>query len=270
MDDEKVAMLDKITKQGNSLTIDIGECQLMIQKTHQEIEDIKTCTERTEATVAHVQDVSDCVIRLERSLEQAHKVSDQRLNNILQFQQRTLALIPSSLEDIMPSLLSIKDQFIAYMRIFTRYSADTLGMLKEIVHTNQKIYVLLQQCYAFSMNIERTLVGDKIIFSDVLGRNHSLDYCYFRSWQVFTAMLQFIFKDMPGERHVEYGQFLILDSRSGGRVIDSQQWERSVFPRSRLKMSVILSKEGNDGGRCPKCNESASEKCCSTQTLVHW
>lgn len=241
-----------------------------MQKTHLEIESIKTYTEHTGATAVHIQTVSDCVESLERSLEQACKVSDHRLKNMEQMQQRTLALIPNGLEDVLPSLILIKDQFTAYMRVFTRYSAETLSTLKEIVHTNQKIYALLQQCYTLFKDIPRTLIGDTIIFTDVLGRDHPLDYRYFQYWEMFTTMLQCVFKDMPGQKHVEYGQYLILDLRSGRSITDSQQWERTVLPRSRLRMSVILSKQSNDGKRCPKCNEPASQKRCSTQTLVHW
>lgn len=171
----------------------------------------------------------------------------------------------------MPSLLFIKDQFTAYIRIFTRYSAETLGMLKEIVHTNQKIYALLQQSCAFYKDVPRTPVaGDQITFIDVLGRSHLLDYCYFRYWNVFTTMLQCIFKGKPGETHVYYGQYLILHSGSGRSVTDSQQWERTVFPRSQLKMSVLLSQEGYNDDQCPRCDHVTLKKTCSSQTLVHW
>ena len=231
---------------------------------------MKSYTEHTEATVAHIQTVSDCVKSLGRSLEQACKVSDHRLQNIKEMQQRTLALIPNGLEDVLPSLVLIKEQFTAYTRVFTRYSAETLSTLKEAVHTNQEIYALLQQCYTLFKDIPRTLIGDTIIFTDVLGRDHSLDYRYFQYWEMLTTMLQCIFKGMPGQKHVEYGQYLILDLRSGRSITDSRQWERNVFPRSRLRMSVILSKQSNDGKSCPKCNEPASQKYCGTQTLVHW
>lgn len=144
---------------------------------------------------------------------------------------------------------------------------DILGRL---LQTNQKLCVMLEQrCTAIPPSPGTSFQGS-FIFRDMLGREHVLEYRWFQHWEIFDAMLKCVFKDMPGEEYVELDKYLIFDSQTGGRPIDKGTWKRAIRPKSRIKMSIIISKQHLDNAQCPKCYEKCTTKCCSISTFTRW
>lgn len=111
---------------------------------------------------------------------------------------------------------------------------------------------------------------DAFVFRDVLGREHVLEYQWFQHWEIFAAMLKCIFKDMPGEEYVELEKYMIFDSQTGGRPIDQGMWKRAICPKSRIRMSIVISKQYLDSAQCPKCHESCGTKSCSITNFTYW
>ena len=116
------------------------------------------------------------------------------------------------------------------------------------------------QCYRFLIQIQETIcrgpaaaLTNTFDFEDALGRSMRLDYQYFRHWEVFAALLKCEFRGLPGERHVLDDHFLVMDNRSTNRIIDRNIWDRAIFPRSRIKMSIVLEVvNAATQGRCPR------------------
>ena len=144
---------------------------------------------------------------------------------------------------------------------------DTLGRLLRI---NQKLSDMLEQRRTKIPPSPRTSSQDSFIFRDMLGREHVLEYRWFQHWGLFAAMLKCVFKDMPGEEYVELDKYLIFNSQTAGRPIDKATWKREIRPNSRIKMSIVISKQHLDKALCPKCYEQCTTKCCSMSTFNCW
>ena len=73
--------------------------------------------------------------------------------------------------------------------------------------------------------------------------------------QVFEARLHVAFRGLPGEKKVLQGQYRLLDT-SRGKPLNPQRWTKSVAPRSRIIMSVVVDGIKMKNGLCsqPACN----------------
>jgi hypothetical protein len=65
-------------------------------------------------------------------------------------------------------------------------------------------------------------------------------------------MLKVKFKDLPGERSVKSGQYVMLDTARRDHVIDVHFWKQSVFPGSSITMSVVFTGQHFIRGVCPR------------------
>ena len=72
--------------------------------------------------------------------------------------------------------------------------------------------------------------------------------------QVFEARLRVAFQGLPGEKKVLQGQYRLLDT-SRGEPLSPQRWTKSVAPRSRIIMSVVVNGIKMKNGFCsqPAC-----------------
>ena len=73
--------------------------------------------------------------------------------------------------------------------------------------------------------------------------------------QVFEARLRVAFRGLPGEKKVLQGQYRLLDT-SEDKLLSPQCWTKSVAPRSRIIMSVVVDGIEMKKGLCsqPACN----------------
>lgn len=65
-------------------------------------------------------------------------------------------------------------------------------------------------------------------------------------------MLKHDFKDRPGEKSVEQGKFYLLNDSNRQQVIRKSDWERGIFPDTKVVMSMILSLVSALGEECPR------------------
>ena len=79
--------------------------------------------------------------------------------------------------------------------------------------------------------------------------------------QVFEARLRVAFRGLPGEKKVLQGQYRLLDN-SRGKPLSPQRWTKSVAPRSRIIMSVVVDGVKMKEGLCsqPACNFGISDR----------
>ena len=149
-------------------------------------------------------------------------------------------------------------------------TTENLSMLGNLFETNQRICTSLEQQNAQIQRPIAKSIEDSFIFKDVLGRQHRLEYHWLQHWGIFAAMLRCIFKDMPGEEHVDSNQYLIFDTRVGGHGINEFTWTHAVFPGSLVRMSVTISKKQTRDAECPKCSKVSSARCCTSPHLYRW
>ncbi|KAK3385318.1 hypothetical protein B0H63DRAFT_559950 [Podospora didyma] len=100
------------------------------------------------------------------------------------------------------------------------------------------------------------LVSDSINFEDVLGRQFTLRYDFYRDLLRFESFLRHQFRQQPGERHVTSKQFLIMDSRSNLPVSSKSDWAKSVIPGCKITMSIKMQSLRGNARVCPRpgCN----------------
>ena len=92
---------------------------------------------------------------------------------------------------------------------------------------------------------------------DALGRMMSLPYEHFRYWPVLQARLQEAFTGVPGERKVKHNQFHIMNMHAGGNlVLTRKKCDRSVFPGSKLAMSMLYEDANFKEQVCPRCQNA--------------
>ncbi|KAH8742784.1 hypothetical protein BGZ57DRAFT_382080 [Hyaloscypha finlandica] len=140
------------------------------------------------------------------------------------------------------------------LEVVTALSVELRGLLKRILNTNLQVYTFLQN---LQPNIARSPLlqqSDSIQFEDVLGRTKHLPYQFFRYWPMLVTYLQMEFRDLPGERLVNEGQYYIMDARSNGRSITDTEWERYVFPGAHVMMSMIVTSFLRGKGMCSRPN----------------
>ena len=104
------------------------------------------------------------------------------------------------------------------------------------------------------------LLEDNIHVIDALGRTLSLPYSHFKFWPVLHARLKCDFRDLPGSLKVKEGEFGLVDLRGrgqlSGRLITEKNWEKAVFPGSKLAMSIYYDFRVAKSW-CPKCSAAA-------------
>ena len=145
-----------------------------------------------------------------------------------------------------------------------------LSMLEKLHQTNQRICTLLEQQNAQIQRPIAKSIEDSFAFHDVLGREHRLEYRWFQHWEMFAAMLKCVFKDMPGEDYVALDRYFIFDVRAGDRRLHESVWRRTVFPGSRIKMSITIFKRRVLDAQCLKCDRLCTAKCSNTPRFFHW
>ena len=95
------------------------------------------------------------------------------------------------------------------------------------------------------------ILQDNIVFEDILGRVHSLQYQHFQYLEVFEAMLRSTFKGKPGANVVLGGQYHILNAVNHS-LIPREKWGDKVFPGTKIVMSAIFASLEVSPGFCPR------------------
>ena len=95
---------------------------------------------------------------------------------------------------------------------------------------------------------------DSIHLEDALGRVMSLLYDHFCHWPVMEARLRSAFSGLLGERKVLRNEYQLLLGHAYSQVtVDEENWVRSVFPGSRLFMSMLFENPWLNEELCPRC-----------------
>ena len=244
---------------------DPGKCQLTIQIKRENLDEIQDKLASSEST-AEFDSANRRLRGIENTTHQGR--TREESSDIDSIQRQTLALVPTGTESAFPQLC-IEDMLTFYGAVKDMATED-LDILGRLLQTNQKLCAMLEQRCGEITPSPGTSFQESFVFRDMLGREHVLEYKWFQHWEIFAAMLKCVFKDMPGEEYVELDKYFIFDSRSGGRPIDKGTWKQAIRPKSRIKMSIVISKQHLDNAQCRKCYEKCTKKCRSISTFTRW
>ena len=157
------------------------------------------------------------------------------------------------------------------LNLLNPFSQKVISALKQNMGKNMEIFALLRKLQASMPNVVTVSEVNSIKFEDVLGRTKHLPYDCFRQWEVFGSMLRCEFKGLPGEQKVLKGEYVLINGMQEGLEIDKQTWEQTVFPKTYVKLSVILKIMGASRKTAiyPRCERTGVTYTSLTETLLH-
>lgn len=112
----------------------------------------------------------------------------------------------------------------------------------------------------------RLLLGDSILFEDVLGRRKYLPVDFFQHYSVFSSFLRESFEGVPGQKYVLNQQYRLNDVDND--IVDSGKWRQTVIRRSKVTMSVVLDYVNDVEMACPRC--WTSERSSKPGANIQW
>lgn len=158
-----------------------------------------------------------------------------------------------------------------------RFSSVLLAARKGIMELMMMLLCLfpaiqhLLRTFATVSKAPTLLLQDNIHLEDALGRTMSLPYEHFRYWPVLHARLRNAFVGAPGEEKVKLNQFHIMNMNARGElVLTRNNWDRSVFPGSRLAMSMLYQDVHFEDQICPGCSAAEASRGQERNTWNQW
>ncbi|KAF8251319.1 hypothetical protein K440DRAFT_81113 [Wilcoxina mikolae CBS 423.85] len=111
-----------------------------------------------------------------------------------------------------------------------------------------------------------------IRFEDALGRRLLLPLQLVGTWDVFKAILRARFKEFPGERRVQSGQYRILDSSNECKSLDKASWVTSALPGMDVFMSMVVERNISckQEYECPRSDCRELNMALEGATGVNW
>ncbi|CZR62514.1 uncharacterized protein PAC_12411 [Phialocephala subalpina] len=191
-------------------------------------------------------------------LRAQHLDVSSQLQDLQKGQQLSQVILAQSGRILFKSLDKLDILVLKLSEAFGSFSVTALRLLKSILKTNLEIYALLCKIQDRMPKEIAFSTEDCINFTDALGRTQRLVYQWFKHWDVFESLLRCNFKNLPGEALIHNGQFLILNARRKGLIIERQRWDQSIFPGSKVGMSMLITDEVFPEGICPGCGQSNS------------
>ena len=138
------------------------------------------------------------------------------------------------------------------IRILKEFSLEAWCQLRKLLDVDLQIYATLRRLQGRLYLPLVLAMDDCFYFVDALGRGRYLSYQLCRHWEVFTTFLRCDFRGLPGDVYVQRNQFRILNVRIRGQIIDESTWNREIFPRYRIKMSMVIADAYFDASQCPR------------------
>ena len=252
--------------------------ELLVQKADLHTRTVEHLGSRTDAlkidTCAKMRKIIGLCLDSKAANEQAFRTvsnTSQRLEDTMDSlhreQSRTNFQIRSSHTSLLSQLRSIRAIGASLLKILIPYSDKVLLYLRENVKNNLEIYALLLR---IQQGLPKQLgASDTIYFEDALGRTEDLPYIYFRHWEVFESMLRCHFKGLPGEEKVLHGDYHLINGGLIGVRFDKSHWHETVFPGTKLRMSMIMQNLYADRGICPRLRCNGKTRTNENSNIIH-
>ena len=177
---------------------------------------------------------------------------DQRLGRIEELQCQTLTSIPTATQRMGVYIDCVVDILRPLLGAFQEFSAEALELLKRMLQTNLEIHALLLRLQGQMPQTLRMPTNTLFYFQDVLGRVHELPYVWFRHWGIFAAMLEQVFRSLPGEEYISQNRYYLRRSGLNHPRIRKSTWDNNIFPGTMIQMSIPVP-GSQYTMRCARC-----------------
>ena len=181
-----------------------------------------------------------------------HIETKRSFSRLQRDQNRGFAIVVSQTRIISSRVGSVEDLLRQLIGLFGGFTTTVLKILQQSLKTDLQIYALLREVQFTILRQPLTAREDNMFFTDALGRTRTLQYEFFKHWEVFESMLKCEFKQKPGEQRVIQGQYHLLKGSTKDLIIDRLKWERAVFPGSNISMSMVIAGMVFQEGLCPR------------------
>ncbi|PMD12774.1 hypothetical protein NA56DRAFT_586661, partial [Hyaloscypha hepaticicola] len=148
------------------------------------------------------------------------------------------------------------------MKFFIALGSELKTFMIRIWASNARSYkILLDLQTRVPREFEPCWIQEAVRFTDALGRVAPIYLELVNSWEVLESVLTARFKNVPGRRKVEVGEYALQDRVSLRDIKKSQPFEANFLPGRKIDMSIVFSTRYPTGNSCPGCNmESELDK----------
>ncbi|KAE8454415.1 hypothetical protein EG329_000037 [Mollisiaceae sp. DMI_Dod_QoI] len=259
-----VATMLKIEAKSQAILDNSTVSQAQIRECREEFNEVTNEMRKAATERAALNERNDTLIRIctgtrvgiedFRKLSQTrHLETNRHLRRLQHEQSRGLMMILSQTRALTSSVNSLENLVRQLVTLFGGFTSNILKILGLTLKTDLEIYTLLREVHCTILRQPLLGKADSILFTDALGRTRTLPYEFFQHWEVFEPMLRCDFKQKPGEQLVIQGQYHLLNgSRTKEVIINKDRWDRVVFPRSNISMSMIIAGLLFQEGICPR------------------
>lgn len=192
-----------------------------------------------------------------RSMARDQKRHHGNMKKALDNSNSELRTVSDATTAATTAIMSFRDLGAQLLQSIRALPQQVRVSLEQVVRSNLEMYTMLRDIQTSLLRSPGNSSANTFLFEDVLGRQKSLPYEYFRHINVFNAFLGTEFRGLPGERYVLEKQYAILDVRRGEKAIGEDEWALNVFPGAILAMSALVEPtyaQMNDATHCPRPN----------------
>lgn len=255
---------DLLRQKTKAIMFDQENSQLTIQMAKENLNDMKNQSPRTDSTVTSSEDLNHQSADLSNDSIKTKLATGEALIDMESIQRQTPALFPTGTKLSVVVFITTAPKLN-----ITGMTTEELSLLRKLLQTNLRIcfgIAKLQDVHFWRLLARST--RDPFVFIDRFGRKPRLEYHWFQHWEVFAAMLKGVLKAMPNEDYVTLNCYLFYKAHSGYRRLHETVWGKdAVFPVSRIKVSINITKRPVTSARCPNCNCTAK---CENLEFFHW
>lgn len=165
----------------------------------------------------------------------------------------------------------------AVARFIDSHQADSTeidelqSLVTNVMDSNVKIFTTVlqmqQQLSSLPVQIDRQ---QPIIFEDAHGRLTPFHIEFINSFEVFQAVLEARFQDVPGLKKVKSHEYAMQDVASRRKIDLTRPWESIFRPGRRVNMSMVFQQNEAQSSSCPGCLSTNTVVGEDTNDDVQW
>ncbi|KAL9110724.1 MAG: hypothetical protein Q9227_004716 [Pyrenula ochraceoflavens] len=144
---------------------------------------------------------------------------------------------PSTTDLIAALSRSLASDFAKAYRVI---ALKLLCLFKILLLLWPKLAVLFRvlRCIPRSVTL---LLEDNIYFEDFLGNIHSLQFQYFKHWDLFEKMVQHQLRSTPFYESLSDIEYQLFQSKKSGFDLTAKNWNQLIQPSMKISMSLRLA-----------------------------
>ena len=182
-------------------------------------------------------------IRLTNSEEKLETLSKNQLRLLEEFKQ-----IKNGLEMNRKQIWHVSVAVANVSQVLRRSSRNLKDAMQKLLSEGASTYkTFLNSSRRPPRYSEKSLVsGSYFLLEDGIGRVIPFNMEFVNSWDIFDAVLELIFRGVPGHNMIMNNEYVIEASRDGSEVSRSCPWDVAFLPGQRFTMTMLVNGEINE------------------------